>query len=60
MACQPFHLVILTPHLQALMTYASHTLPSLCEAYVIPFLFGLFYFMVYHPNIDVHYPTVHY
>ena len=38
------------------MTYASHTLPSrvcVCEAYVIPFLFGSF-FTVCHPYIDLH------
>ena len=27
---------------------------NVCEAYVIPFLFGLF-FKVYHPYIDVHF-----
>ena len=39
------------------MTYASHTLPSrvcVCEAYVIPFLFGSF-FTVCHPYIDLHF-----
>ena len=39
------------------MTYASHTHTrdgNVCEAYVIPFLFGLF-FMVCHPYIGVHF-----
>ena len=39
------------------MTYASHTHTrdgNVCEAYVIPFLFGSF-FTVCHPYIDLHF-----